>query len=139
MLKSYPTLGDWGLWHALLACYSELLPRASGPSPVSLPLCVPPCPFLTVGLLHADISTPILHALLPLYALSLLPSFSHLWLSSTAGNANFYYAATLVWAVAMGGWALEAMRARGKREALRRLDAEGRGKVQSGEWTVVQR
>lgn len=26
LLKSYPTLGDYALWHALLACYSELLP-----------------------------------------------------------------------------------------------------------------
>ena len=35
LLKSYPTLGDWALWHALLASYSELLPRAS----LSISLC----------------------------------------------------------------------------------------------------
>ncbi|GAA5928434.1 hypothetical protein JCM3775_000610 [Rhodotorula graminis] len=112
LLKSYPTLGDWALWHALLACYSELLPH---------------------------VSTPIFHALVPLYALSLLPAFSHMWLASTAGNANFYYAATLVWAVGMGGWALEAMRARGRRDALGRLDKEGRAKVEAERWKIVQR
>ncbi|GAA5916050.1 hypothetical protein JCM8208_006342 [Rhodotorula glutinis] len=112
LLKSYPTLGDWALWHALLASYSELLPH---------------------------VSTPIFHALVPLYALSLLPAFSHMWLASTAGNANFYYAATLVWAVGMGGWALEVMRARGRRDALARLDKEGRAEVEAERWKIVQR
>ncbi|EGU11791.1 putative GPI transamidase component PIG-U [Rhodotorula toruloides ATCC 204091] len=29
LLKSYPSFGDWGFWHALLGCYSELLPCGS--------------------------------------------------------------------------------------------------------------
>ncbi|GAA5995857.1 GPI-anchor transamidase subunit GAB1 [Rhodotorula paludigena] len=112
LLKSYPSLGDWSLWHALLGCYSELLPH---------------------------VTSPLFHSLLPLYALLLLPSFSHLWLGSNSGNANFFYASTLVWAVAMGGWAVEAGKAWGRREAMRGLDDEGRAKVRSGEWKVVQR
>ncbi|BGP26810.1 phosphatidylinositol glycan, class U [Rhodotorula toruloides] len=112
LLKSYPSFGDWAFWHALLGCYSELLPH---------------------------VASPLFHSLLPLYALLLLPSFSHLWLVSNSGNANFFYASTLVWAVGMGGWVVEVAKARGKREVLGALDGEGRKKVRSGEWVVVQR
>ncbi|BGP34465.1 hypothetical protein JCM10296v2_006285 [Rhodotorula toruloides] len=112
LLKSYPSFGDWGFWHALLGCYSELLPYTS---------------------------SPLFHSLLPLHALLLLPSFSHLWLVSNSGNANFFYASTLVWALGMGGWVVEGIKARGKRECLAGLGAEGRDKVRRGEWMVVQR
>ncbi|GAA5891547.1 hypothetical protein JCM6882_004506 [Rhodosporidiobolus microsporus] len=107
LLKSYPALGDWGLWHALLACY--------------------------------NVHSPLFHLLLPLHALLLLPTFHHLWLVSGSGNANFFYASTLVWAVGMGGWVVEAGKARGRREVGRALGEEGRGKVRRGEWGVVQR
>ncbi|BGP19077.1 hypothetical protein JCM10213_006656 [Rhodosporidiobolus nylandii] len=112
LLKSYPSLGDYGLWHALLACYSELLPY---------------------------VHSPLFHFLLPLHALALLPSFHYLWLSSTQGNANFFYASTLVWAVAMGGWVIEAMKARGRRAVVHAQTAEGRRLVREGKWAVVQR
>lgn len=102
-------------------------PRAASPARVTDALCL------------TDISAPLFHSLLPLYALLLLPAFAHLWLVSNSGNANFFYASTLVWAVAMGGWIVEAMRARGKREVVRALDEEGRRKVRRGEWVVVQR
>ncbi|GAA5838104.1 hypothetical protein JCM5353_004498 [Sporobolomyces roseus] len=112
LLKSYPTLGDYAIWHALLACFSELLPY---------------------------VSSPLFHTLLPLYALLLLPTFHHLWLYSGSGNANFFYASTLVWAVSQGGWALEFMQARGKREVGLALTKEGREKVRQGKWAIVQR
>ncbi|GAA6007198.1 hypothetical protein JCM10207_001543 [Rhodosporidiobolus poonsookiae] len=112
LLKSYPTLGDWALFHALLACFSELLPY---------------------------VQAPLFHLLLPLHALLLLPTFHHLWLYSGSGNANFFYASTLVWAVAMGGWVVEAVKARGRREVALGLGEEGRGKVGAGTWGVVQR
>ncbi|GAA5972622.1 hypothetical protein JCM21900_006765 [Sporobolomyces salmonicolor] len=112
LLKSYPTLGDYALWHALLGCYSELQPY---------------------------VSSPLFHTLLPLYALFLLPTFHHLWLYSGSGNSNFFYASTLVWAIAMGGCALEAMGAWGKREVVLKLGKEGRDRVRKGEWGVVQR
>ncbi|GAA6020393.1 hypothetical protein JCM11491_000335 [Sporobolomyces phaffii] len=113
LLKSYPTLGDYAMWHVLLACYSELLPY---------------------------VSSPVFHSLAPLYALSLLPAFHHLWLYSTSGNANFFYASTLVWAVSQGGWALEAMQAHAKRRVgIDSLTRQGRDKVREGKWKVVQR
>ena len=31
LLKSYPSFGDWAIWHALLGCFSELLPCACLP------------------------------------------------------------------------------------------------------------
>ncbi|GAA6058662.1 hypothetical protein JCM10212_004073 [Sporobolomyces blumeae] len=112
LLKSYPVLGDYALWHALLACYSEYLPH---------------------------VSSPLFHSLLPVYALALLPTFHYLWLYSGAGNSNFFYASTLVWAVAMGGWFLEAMAARGRRGIGIALGKEARDKVRDGKWAVVQR
>ncbi|GAA5836685.1 hypothetical protein JCM3766R1_006991 [Sporobolomyces carnicolor] len=112
LLKSYPTLGDYAFWHVLLSCYSELLPY---------------------------VSSPLFHTLLPLYALCLLPTFHHLWLYSGSGNANFFYASTLVWAIGQGGWALEFMQARGKRLVALELDKDTRDKVRQGKWAIVQR
>lgn len=40
--------------------------------------------------------------LLHLHASLLLPLFNHLWLSQGTGNANFFYASTLVFGVANG-------------------------------------
>ncbi|GAA5985128.1 hypothetical protein JCM10908_002533 [Rhodotorula pacifica] len=112
LLKSYPSFGDWAIWHALLGCFSEYLPY---------------------------VSSPIFQSLLPLYALLLLPAFHHLWLSSGTGNANFFYAGTLVWAIAMGGWAIEAIKAAGKRELLLLQGEEGRQAWREGRWKLVQR
>ncbi|GAA5958404.1 hypothetical protein JCM8115_002456 [Rhodotorula mucilaginosa] len=112
LLKSYPSFGDWAIWHALLGCFSELLPY---------------------------VSSPIFQSLLPLYALLLLPSFHYLWLASGTGNANFFYAGTLVWAIAMGGWAIEAIKAKGKRELVVLQGEEGRRAWREGKWKLVQR
>lgn len=87
----------------------------------------------------ADVSSPIFQSLLPLYALLLLPSFHYLWLSSGTGNANFFYAGTLVWAIAMGGWSIEAIKAKGKRELLVLQEEEGRRAWREGKWKLVQR
>ncbi|KAL8277206.1 hypothetical protein RQP46_010379 [Phenoliferia psychrophenolica] len=67
IFKSYPSLGDFGIWHALLGTYSEL---------------------------SAHLPRPLLLLSLTLYALCLLPTFHHLWLYSGSGNANFFYAST---------------------------------------------
>ncbi|GAA5867585.1 hypothetical protein JCM3774_001519 [Rhodotorula dairenensis] len=112
LLKSYPSFGDWAIWHALLGCFSELLPY---------------------------VSSPIFQSLLPLYAVLLLPAFHHLWLASGTGNANFFYAGTLVWAIAMGGWAVEAIKAAGKRELVALQGEEGRQAWREGKWKLVQR
>jgi len=132
LLKSYPTLGDYALWHALLACFSELLPCES------ISFAHSSKRKLIVSLV-VDVSSPLFHTLLPLYALLLLPTFHHLWLYSGSGNANFFYASTLVWAISQGGWALEFMQAKGKREVGLGLSKEGREKVRQGKWSIVQR
>ena len=42
---------------------------------------------------------PIVTAILHLHASLLLPLFHNLWLSQGTGNANFFYAITLVWSL----------------------------------------
>ena len=49
-----------------------------------------------------DLRTPFPTLLLHLHSSLLLPLFHHLWLATGTGNANFFYASTLVWGVAMG-------------------------------------
>jgi phosphatidylinositol glycan class U len=43
-----------------------------------------------------------------------MPALHYLWLSAGSGNANFYYASTLVWAFAGGAAVLDAMWAWGR-------------------------
>ena len=68
----------------------------------------------------------------------LLPLFHHLWLGAGTGNANFYYAGTLVWGVAMGLGVADAVWAglvAGIRGAAKKGDAEGReGADGAGVW-----
>lgn len=47
IFKSYPSLGDFALWHALLGTYSELSPRSYSPSsrPLLLTNQTPPPPY----------------------------------------------------------------------------------------------
>ncbi|KAG8733575.1 hypothetical protein FRC11_005018 [Ceratobasidium sp. 423] len=72
-LKSYPTLADAGLFISLMPLFPETFPHLRHPLPTFL--------------LH-------LHSAL------LMPLASHLWLSQGTGNANFLYAATLVFGLA---------------------------------------
>ncbi|EAU91081.2 cell division cycle protein 91 [Coprinopsis cinerea okayama7 len=73
--KAYPTLSDPGLFLSIMSIFPELFPYMRHP--------------IVTGLLH-------LHAAL------LLPLFNHLWLIQGTGNANFFYASTLVFACANG-------------------------------------
>lgn len=52
--------------------------------------------------LPPDLRHPIVTVLLHLHALLLLPLFHHLWLTQGTGNANFFYAITLVFGVSNG-------------------------------------
>ncbi|KDE05701.1 hypothetical protein MVLG_03935 [Microbotryum lychnidis-dioicae p1A1 Lamole] len=112
LFKSYTALGDFALWHAVLALYSELA---------------------------SHITRPLVYFGLTLYALALLPSFHHLWLYSGSGNANFFYASTLVWAIGQGGLLIEVLDAKLKREVVNTLDEQGRELVKKGRWRVLQR
>ncbi|GAA94264.1 uncharacterized protein L969DRAFT_97413 [Mixia osmundae IAM 14324] len=75
LFQSYPSVSDVALYHSLLPLYPEIMPH----------------------LRH-----PMLTACLLLYATALLKSFHHLWLYAGSGNANFYYASTLVWNLGLG-------------------------------------
>lgn len=78
--------------------------------------------------LTADLHHPIVTALLHLHAALLLPLFHYLWLTQGTGNANFFYASTLVFGMANGSALLDSIWA-GMRLAL--------GEVQEG-YEVMQ-
>ena len=143
IFKSYSALGDFALWHTLLVAYSELHTRTSSRivfitdyisprahsqrSEINAILCSP------------DLATPLLLISLTLYSLCLFPTFHHLWLYSGSGNANFFYASTLVWAISQGGILLDFLSAKGRREILGGLGEKGRALVRGGTWKVVQK
>ncbi|KAJ2766535.1 hypothetical protein IWQ57_004320, partial [Coemansia nantahalensis] len=69
-LKSYPAWGDLALFLGLLPVFEDLLKYLQ-------------YTFLSANLL--------------LYGIGLAPVFWHLWIEQGSGNANFFYAATLVY------------------------------------------
>ncbi|KAJ7288155.1 GPI transamidase subunit PIG-U [Mycena rebaudengoi] len=73
--KSYPTMADPGLFFSMFAVFPEIYPY---------------------------LRYPIVTTLLHLHASLLMPLFHHLWLNQGTGNANFFYASTLVFACANG-------------------------------------
>jgi GPI-anchor transamidase subunit U len=72
-----------------------------------------------------DLRQPLPTALLHLHAAVLLPLFHALWLISGTGNANFFYAITLVFGIANGSALTDAMRA-GLRAAIKVPDGDGK-------------
>lgn len=79
--KSYPAVGDGALWAGLLGCFPELV---SGTS-------------YAPNAADADLRHPLLTLTVHLYTLILLPLLHSLWLLTGTGNANFFYAATMVY------------------------------------------
>ncbi|KAJ2926763.1 hypothetical protein H1R20_g10352, partial [Candolleomyces eurysporus] len=82
IFKAYPTLSDPGLFLSMTAVFPEIFPY----------------------LRH-----PIVTSLLHLHASLLLPLFHHLWLTQGTGNANFFYASTLVFACANGAAVMDSL------------------------------
>ncbi|KAG8932493.1 hypothetical protein FRC02_001016 [Tulasnella sp. 418] len=80
--KAYPTLADPGLFISMFAIFPEIFPY----------------------LRH-----PIVTILLHMHAALLLPLFHSLWLSQGTGNANFYYATTLVFGIGMAATVIDAV------------------------------
>ncbi|EJU04266.1 PIG-U-domain-containing protein [Dacryopinax primogenitus] len=80
--KSYPTLSDAGLYISLLGIFPEI---------------------------YSHFRHPLVTALLHLHAALLLPLFHYLWLDAGTGNANFFYASTLVFGLANGSTIVEAL------------------------------
>lgn len=87
VLKSYPTLGDASIFLSLLMLHKEISPY-----------------------LRHTLFTILLYTL----ATFMMPALHHLWLQAGSGNANFFYASTLVWALAGGSCVLDAMWAWGR-------------------------
>ncbi|KAG6891492.1 hypothetical protein C0992_005630 [Termitomyces sp. T32_za158] len=56
-----------------------------------------------------DLRHPTVTALLHLHAALLMPLFNQLWLNQGTGNANFYYASTLVFACSNGAALLDCI------------------------------
>ncbi|KAF8530385.1 PIG-U-domain-containing protein [Hysterangium stoloniferum] len=80
--KAYPTLSDPGLFLSMFSIFPEVYPY---------------------------LRNPIVTTLLHLHASLLLPLFHRLWLSQGTGNANFFYASTLVFGLANGFAVLDAI------------------------------
>ncbi|KAF5325752.1 hypothetical protein D9611_000399 [Ephemerocybe angulata] len=80
--KAYPTLADMGLFLSMISIFPETFPY---------------------------LRFPIVTSLLHLHSALLLPLFHHLWLTQGTGNANFYYASTLVFACSNGAAILDCL------------------------------
>lgn len=57
----------------------------------------------------SDLRHPIVTGLIHLHTALLLPLFNSLWLQQGTGNANFFYASTLVFGVGNGAALLDAV------------------------------
>ncbi|KAI0769059.1 PIG-U-domain-containing protein [Trametes elegans] len=82
VFKPYPTLSDPGLFFSMFSIFPEVYPY----------------------LRH-----PIVTALIHLHASLLLPLFNSLWLRQGTGNANFFYASTLVFGMGNGAALMDAI------------------------------
>ncbi|TFK53497.1 PIG-U-domain-containing protein [Heliocybe sulcata] len=105
MFKPYLTLADPGLFLSMYALFPEIYPY----------------------LYH-----PLVTTLLHLHAALLLPLFHSLWLDQGTGNANFFYASTLVFGMANGAAMVDAI------WAGLRIAVGGRQGEDEGEIAVVQ-
>lgn len=107
ILKTYPTIGDIGLCFGLVALFPELL------------RCKKRSFFVLVIVCSLDAPGMYVMTILIVFASFFLPLFHHLWLYSGAGNANFYYAITLVFNAGQVGWVIGMVRAMLSREGER--------------------
>ncbi|KAK0543688.1 hypothetical protein OC845_005998 [Tilletia horrida] len=106
IFQSYPTVGDSGLFWGLAALFPELF---------------------------SYMRYPLVTSLIHIYCAFLLPTFNTLWLGpgsrSGSGNANFFYAITLVYSLGGGLGLLDLCYAWGKEkwERERRIGEKGGG------------
>ncbi|TIA90428.1 hypothetical protein E3P99_01579 [Wallemia hederae] len=106
IFKSYPCMADVNVLVALLPLFSDLFEHAR----------------------H-----PVFVAALTVTAAGLLPLFRYLWLRVVTGNANFYYASTLLWTFSNGLVLTELLYA----EA-RRMFVERQGGVDTTKYEIRQ-
>lgn len=90
IFKPYPSIADASLFFAMLPLYKHIFPRMSlRPLTTSILTNIS-------GFRYGFIEMAAL-----LYASFLGPAFYHLWIYAGSGNANFFYAITLVWSLGL--------------------------------------
>lgn len=72
IFKPYPSVADTSLFFALIPCFRHIFPL----------------------LRYSFVTSAVV-----LYSTFLGPAFYHLWIYAGSGNANFFYAITLVWSI----------------------------------------
>ena len=93
IFKPYPSISDTSLYLALLPLYRHVLPRKSADESewrwirLTVAVTVTRYTFFTISTL--------------MYATLLGPAFYYLWIYAGSGNANFFYAITLVWCLGL--------------------------------------
>ncbi|TIB72739.1 hypothetical protein E3Q23_03301 [Wallemia mellicola] len=97
IFKSYPSIGDVSVYTSLIFLFPDLYQHARYPKFV---------------------------ATLTIVAAGLLPLFRHLWLRAVTGNANFYYASTLLWTFSNGMLLVELLYAEAKRLFMMTIDKD---------------
>lgn len=112
IFKAYPSVGDTAFYHSLLTLYPELVPREYWLSKFPID------GLANETVLASDLRHPLFTIMAHLYTLLLLPTFHYLWLYAGSGNSNFYYASTLVWALANGLGVMDTLSAGLKRRFL---------------------
>jgi GPI-anchor transamidase subunit U len=85
IFKSYPSVSDLAIYLALLSLQTDIFPRTTPPKNREL----------IVGMRYIFLAFSMLS-----YAALLGPAFLHLWIYAGSGNANFFYAITLVYSLA---------------------------------------
>ena len=93
VFEPYANAGDAGAWLSCLCLLGHLFEREYA---LLIYLCLPLTTAVTA--LHRY-TFPAVAALL--YTSLLGPAFHHLWIYAGSGNANFFYAITLVWSLAL--------------------------------------
>lgn len=113
IFKPYPTLGNASVWLGLLGCVPEL---------------------------WNQLRYPLLASALNLYAAILLPVLHDSWLHSGTGNANFFYAATMVYGLGCGMAVTDVLGAaiRSSAQAQAISHAQAAGLIIDGELVVIQ-
>ncbi|KIR69356.1 phosphatidylinositol glycan, class U [Cryptococcus bacillisporus CA1873] len=103
--KSFPALGDMGLCAGLIGCFPDIL---------------------------ANLRHPLFSLTVHLYTSILLPLLHSLWLLTGTGNANFFYAATMVYGLNASLVIVDMLGASMRVEVKERVTLE-RASDQSGE------
>jgi phosphatidylinositol glycan class U len=90
VFKPYPSIADVSLYLGLLPLYQHVLP----------------CKFLVAFYVTHQLTAIVtrytfIAASVLLYSTLLGPAFHHLWIYAGSGNANFFYAITLVWSLGL--------------------------------------